>query len=562
MNKMLTGRFLCSSWLFGVVLCVLPVMVGAKSYSIEDFNAELYLKDDGNYRVTETIRFRFQGGDFTYAYRTIPLEAMQSISNVSVTSDDTSVEKVERDQGLNDFELRWHFPERQGTATFRVQYRVEGALIATPSRNRIEWDAVGDQWTVPLKNVDATISLPGEIADRASELELRPRGFISRDQDRWRIDYDGGVVPAKTGLRLIAEFPRTMDGRQAPMGESALARMIGLTVLLFVLGMTPGLRKYWRWRAWRSAGQADSGGDPAVDPYEAVVLLAGRHGARRGYITALFRMAGDGHVTLYHRCKGWGPFRSTKLQFRQHSEQASLELLEQDLSRAMAHADSMEELARRMRSTPQGLRHLRSRLIEQGLMVDWREASNHCILLAMLMVFGVGACLLAGALSGAISKSIPLAGLLAGLGAGWGAAAGQRYPLSDAGVHERHRIRRYLEGVRERLEAQAQKRPQEALRTFLQLLPWLMVDSRTNQQWLKRFSRRLGRATTVPVVLPEWLVVEGEQPADAAEAVENVLMTTITRSAAAVAPGAAGAAGAGGAGGGGGGARGGGGGAG
>ncbi|RPJ39636.1 MAG: DUF2207 domain-containing protein, partial [Chloroflexi bacterium] len=63
--------------LASIVMLILSVLaaspaLAAKDYSAEQYDVVVQVQTDGSLLVTETIRFRFEGGPFTYVFRELP----------------------------------------------------------------------------------------------------------------------------------------------------------------------------------------------------------------------------------------------------------------------------------------------------------------------------------------------------------------------------------------------------------------------------------------------------------------------------------------------------------
>ncbi|NBB75014.1 MAG: DUF2207 domain-containing protein, partial [Bacteroidetes bacterium] len=140
-----------------------PVQAQDQQYALSNYDVRLTLRTDGTIRVEETVRFDFQQGAFTFGTRTIPQGRIDALYDVQVTSPDASIMEVTHDDD-GAATIRWTFRERTQPATFALSYTVAGALEADDGDNVVDWQAIGDGWTVPIRDIDVTVSIPfGEI---------------------------------------------------------------------------------------------------------------------------------------------------------------------------------------------------------------------------------------------------------------------------------------------------------------------------------------------------------------------------------------------------------------
>ncbi|MGH9312922.1 MAG: DUF2207 family protein [Vicinamibacterales bacterium] len=126
------SRAFVSLWVVAALL--LPAAASAeKSYVAERFDSRIEILTGGALRVSETIVFRFEGGDFTSVYRTLPTRRTDGIEIVAAEMDGRvfprgrETGQVEIDGG-SDVRVRWRFrPVRDATHVFGLTYVARGA---------------------------------------------------------------------------------------------------------------------------------------------------------------------------------------------------------------------------------------------------------------------------------------------------------------------------------------------------------------------------------------------------------------------------------------------------
>lgn len=523
----------------------------AKEYGIPDYDVTVRLTPDGAYRITETIRFRFRGGSFSYAYRKIPDDHISSLEVVGVRSDQAAIRSVNRRHRNGQWRIVWTFDDRHRPATFTVRYRVKGALFAEEGRNLVDWDVIGPQWSVPVRDVDATFLLPGAIADRPGEIQARPAGTVDQAGDGWRLRFHRDRVAPGDRFRVRIRFPRIMAARTPGSRGLTLNMALAGAGLAFLPGLLPGFWTLFRARPQPGPKPVPTQTAPDLPPGQATLLLGLRY---RGYGAALFRLAQRGRVTLIQRKRGWMLSARDKVTFELHpGDDQELSRMERAVLDELREADSLRELGGALFLREKPLWDINRDLVENGLLADRTGRAQRHLLKAIGAGHAVGLALLAGLVSGHFLYGVAVAGLPLGLVVGWGTVAGRRYPRTDAGARKAAETKAFFRGVRRHVQETAASDPHEGTKAFLSYLPWMLLDRKIGRFWMKRLSWKLKRATRTAAVLPPWLVVESGKIQDATEAVEDVLLDVVQHTTAHVGGAGAGGGGAGGGGGGGGG---------
>jgi hypothetical protein len=151
--------------------------VAAEAWRIERFDADITINPDASIEVVETIDL-----DFGQLYRhgiirAIPVEYEHDRTHLRTY--DLTVRSVTDDEGRNvpfstsrpgeDYEIKIGDAARYvfGTQTYRIAYRVEGALNAFDDRDELYWNVNGGDWGVPFERVTATVRAPGGLTEVA-----------------------------------------------------------------------------------------------------------------------------------------------------------------------------------------------------------------------------------------------------------------------------------------------------------------------------------------------------------------------------------------------------------
>ncbi|HEX5695415.1 MAG TPA: DUF2207 domain-containing protein, partial [Acidimicrobiia bacterium] len=166
------GRF--ARALIVLALVVVPATAaGAKSFWLTDAEVDIVVNEDGSLSVTERITFDFSG-DYSGAYRDIPLGPGESIDDITVSDETVSYQTgactelgctslpgtygVEQN---HDFvRIVWHHASINERRTFQIGYSMTGVTTAYEDVVDINLQVWGDQWAVGLDHLAAQMTLP------------------------------------------------------------------------------------------------------------------------------------------------------------------------------------------------------------------------------------------------------------------------------------------------------------------------------------------------------------------------------------------------------------------
>ncbi len=228
--------------------------LAAKTYRAERFDVQVDIQEDGSALVTETIEFRFEGGDFTYAFREVSATNTDSITFLDASMDGASLPQgtlsgqVEVEAG-NPLKVTWHFPAASDAAhVFTLRYRADG-VIRKGNADAIIWRAIPEDHDYSIANSTITLIYP-----RGATLLEEPtlsRNFESTSE-AGRIILTSSGLANDEDLVLTAKFTpgsltQAMPQWQSRSEQTARAVPVGLiagVAALFFGGL--GLFSYIR----------------------------------------------------------------------------------------------------------------------------------------------------------------------------------------------------------------------------------------------------------------------------------------------------------------------------
>ena len=183
------------------------------------------IQSDGSLLVREQITFDFSG-DFSGAYRDIPLRDGESIDDVGVSEggDDyipganTELGSfgVPGSYGVETSSKRvrivWHYRAENERRTFTISYRFRGLAVAYDDVVDVNLRVWGDEWPAGLGSLAASMQLPGRA-------ELSPlyrvwgspawvRGVVARFPEKATLR--ASQIPAHQFVEFRVVFPRSL----------------------------------------------------------------------------------------------------------------------------------------------------------------------------------------------------------------------------------------------------------------------------------------------------------------------------------------------------------------
>lgn len=225
--------------LFSVVI-VNPALA-EKSYSADRFDVQIDLQENGSAIVTETVVFRFQGGDFTYVFRDIDAVETDGLTFLEASMDGVSMPQgtgagqVEVQAG-DPLKVTWHFPALTDAHTFVVRYRAEG-VIRTGEADAFIWRAIPPEHEYPIATSTVTLTYP-------SRAKLLETPSLSRS---FQADTDGYIrltstnIPENEEMIVTARFASGSLTSATPQWQTRQAQRAATTRTALPIGFLAGL---------------------------------------------------------------------------------------------------------------------------------------------------------------------------------------------------------------------------------------------------------------------------------------------------------------------------------
>jgi len=285
----------------GVAFPAVPAL--AQSFSLPEADIEIDIQRDGSLQVAEHITYSFDG-NFSGAYREIPLRAGESITDIRVSEGgieyatggctDLGCNSLPSTYGWADLGGRirivWHYAAFAEQRTFVVSYRFVGLAKAADDVVDVNLQVWGDEWKEPLSRLTATMTLPGQVGPGDVKIWGHPShvaGTTSLGTDRVRPSLEAANIPPGQFVEMRVMFPRrvltstagatVINGDRAAdiiaEEEEALASdrrraglirtlVIGIGALTFLPGILGAAYIYFRYRSSTGRGRWSSHAGP------------------------------------------------------------------------------------------------------------------------------------------------------------------------------------------------------------------------------------------------------------------------------------------------------------
>ena len=296
-----------STWLAAagimLILGALATPAAAQGERIPRYDVEIRIQRDDSLLVRETIVYDFGSERRHGIFRDVPTtlrfddsyDRRYPITIVSVegsagTPDRFSTESI---QG-GETRIRIGDPDREiiGRHTYRITYRIAGALNGFQDHDELYWNAIGDEWPVPVEGASVRVIAPGRIQRVACF--AGPTGSnlpcASATLHGMTASFDQRDLPAYEALTVVVGLPKGVVDPPSPIlvERWSLDRAFTLTPaiaggsfgLLLVLLAGVGTLVWLTGRDRRYVGSEVDVlmGAPAGTPDQAVPLFEGGTG--------------------------------------------------------------------------------------------------------------------------------------------------------------------------------------------------------------------------------------------------------------------------------------------
>ena len=286
-----------------VALAVLAAVVGtggrhawaashAKRVDVLRRDGDITILPNGDVRVVETWEVQFIGGTFHYAYREIPLNHVEDITDWGVAEgsrqfvQSDSAEPYTFSLSPEDGAQRitWYFPElNDETHTFTLSYTLKQALWIDEDGDQFFWKFIEADRSYPIESSTVTVHLPGEFNPSSVKTLTymnAEEGPVAQMLNKSTVRFRGGPFPGGTEWEIRVQWPHGFVSASPPPWQRKMELQPWITlgwwviVLLSALALAGGAFLLWYLRG----RDPEIGAVPQVLPAPPSKLPAGMVG--------------------------------------------------------------------------------------------------------------------------------------------------------------------------------------------------------------------------------------------------------------------------------------------
>ncbi|MBS3784056.1 MAG: DUF2207 domain-containing protein, partial [Anaerolineae bacterium] len=402
----------------------------AQTLRWDRFNVSITVLGNGDFVVEETQEITFTSGQFHFGYRNIPMDRLESITDVTVWEGDRQYERGFGDSYTyqtsvddGDFQIKWYFPYTSNAShTFVLRYTVKGGLRYYDDGDQLYWKAVYADRDFPVYDSTVTVRLPDDataepVAAYGTEASVQGRGtstvvfraeetIESGQEFEVRVQFPHGIVQGSK-----ASWQEAYDRRAAwEEGPQDIANLgLGALGALLLIGGPLSLLLLWylRGRDPEVSLPAEYLAEPpSDDPPGVVGTLVDEKADMQDIIATLVDLARRGYLKIEEeRERGFFKAANFDFSFRRTSKPAG-DLLPYELKLLKAvfggrTSRSMSDLRNKFY---QAIPDLKRKLYDQSVKLGYFTGSPNRV---RMRYVGIGAALLVAVLAcGIVAASL------------------------------------------------------------------------------------------------------------------------------------------------------------
>ena len=194
---------------------------------MNDLKFEITVNEDASMNVTEIWDIKIKDTNTLFKTFKKDIDKYTRITDVIVTNMETNTKLKEIDEymyhvtnnsyyGLdtnnNEFEIAWGvgLENSSDTRQYKIEYKVEDAIALHGDCAELYWQLIGNDFEIPIKNIEGKITLPGNI----NKSDIRVWGHtetlngIINATDDGNIEFKLENIPEKNMVEIRATFPK------------------------------------------------------------------------------------------------------------------------------------------------------------------------------------------------------------------------------------------------------------------------------------------------------------------------------------------------------------------
>ncbi len=225
----------------------------AKSVEVLRRDGDITILPNGDVRVVETWQVKFYGGPFHYAFREIPLNRVEDITDWRVSEGSQAYLRAESPQPYafvlsptsHSRKIIWYFPDTtDATRTFTLSYVLKGALWIDEQGDQFFWKFIERNRAYVIRHATVTVHLPGQFGRGQILTATYTNGRKSGNAqllNAGEVRFQGGPFSGGTEWEIRVQWPHGAVSAAPPSWETRLKRQpwidLAWWVFLFLLAV-------------------------------------------------------------------------------------------------------------------------------------------------------------------------------------------------------------------------------------------------------------------------------------------------------------------------------------
>lgn len=235
--------------------------------SIHSYRVRIDIRPDDSIRVTEVIEYDFGSSQHHGIFRDVPTRETYDdrydrvfplhVESVSATGGASAQFDVSNEPGgITRIKIGDPDATTSGVHTYTIVYTVDAAMNGFADHDELYWNAIGDQWDVPVEHATTTVNAPAGILDavcyagpvRATTScdKQKVMGETARFTRSGLFPFEAFTVVVALPKGSVAEpHPQLVEPWSFGRAFSRTAVTLGLTVGLLVLLLAGCVWLFW-----------------------------------------------------------------------------------------------------------------------------------------------------------------------------------------------------------------------------------------------------------------------------------------------------------------------------
>ncbi|MCS7061886.1 MAG: DUF2207 domain-containing protein [Anaerolineae bacterium] len=185
-----------------------PALAQTKTLEWQRLDTDITVQINGDLDIVETNVIHFTSGTFSFGYRDIDRDRIESIENVRVTDETGQPLRVEVTSDSDVVRIKYFFPlASREVRTFKLYYTVRGALRYYEGGDQVYWAGVyADRNGFPVQAARITVQLPEGVTAQLVDV-YGPPARVTGEGESLVVAEAVEPIPSGQELEIRVQFP-------------------------------------------------------------------------------------------------------------------------------------------------------------------------------------------------------------------------------------------------------------------------------------------------------------------------------------------------------------------